>query len=69
MELPDTILFERRDHTAIITINREDAMNSLTGEMLGAIDRAFEEVTANDDIWVAILTGAGQKALSSGMDP
>ncbi len=68
MELPDTILFEQRDHTAIITINREDAMNSLTGEMLGAIDRAFEEVTANDDIWVAILTGAGQKAFSSGMD-
>ncbi len=68
MDLPDTILFEQRDHTAIITINREGAMNSLTGEMLGAIDRAFEEVTANDDIWVAILTGAGQKAFSSGMD-
>jgi enoyl-CoA hydratase len=68
MDLPDTILFEQRDHVAIITINREDAMNSLTAEMLGAIDRAFEEVTENDDIWVAILTGAGQKAFSTGMD-
>jgi enoyl-CoA hydratase len=68
MDLPDTILFEQRDHVAIITINREDAMNSLTAEMLGAIDQAFEEVTENDDIWVAILTGAGQKAFSTGMD-
>jgi len=68
MDLPDTILFEKRAHIAIVTINRPDAMNALTGEMLGAIDTAFEEVMSNDDIWVSILTGAGEKAFSSGMD-
>ncbi|MCH7699363.1 MAG: enoyl-CoA hydratase/isomerase family protein [Chloroflexi bacterium] len=68
MNLPDTILYEQRDHIAIITINRPDSMNALTVEMLGALDRAFEEVVENDDVWVAILTGAGEKAFSSGMD-
>jgi enoyl-CoA hydratase len=68
MDLPQTILYDKRGHIATITINRPDAMNSLTGEMLGALDAAFDEVMADDDVWVSILTGAGEKAFSSGMD-
>ena len=34
LQLPPTILFEKRDHIAIVTINRPDAMNALTKEML-----------------------------------
>ncbi len=68
MKLPSTILYEKRDHTAIVTINRPEAMNSLTREMLTGLDAAFEEFNANSDLWVAILTGAGQKAFSAGMD-
>jgi enoyl-CoA hydratase len=68
MALPDTIQYEKRDHVAIITINRPDAMNSLTLEMLLGIEEAFDQFNADDDGWVAILTAAGDKAFSSGLD-
>ena len=68
MELPPTIRFDKQDHIATVTINRPDAMNSLTVEMLAALDAAFEEFNNDDDLWVAILTGAGDKAFCSGMD-
>jgi len=66
--LPDTIQYETRDHVAIITINRPDAMNSLTLEMLLGIEEAFNDFNEDDDAWVAIFTAAGDKAFSSGLD-
>ncbi len=68
MELPPTIRFDKQDRIATVTINRPDVMNSLTVEMLAALDAAFEEFNNDDDLWVAILTGAGDKAFCSGMD-
>lgn len=68
MELPPTIRFDKQDRIATVTINRPDAMNALTVEMLAALDAAFEEFNNDDDLWVAILTGAGDKAFCSGMD-
>jgi enoyl-CoA hydratase len=68
VELPPTILFEKKDHVATITINRPDAMNSLTREMLGGLDDAFAEFSGDPDLWVAILTGAGENAFCAGMD-
>jgi enoyl-CoA hydratase len=68
LELPPTILYEKRDHIAVVTINRPEAMNSLTREMLGALDAVFAEFNGDDDLWVAILTGAGERAFSAGMD-
>jgi len=66
--LPETIQYEKRDHVAIITINRPEAMNSLTLEMLGGIEEAFDDFNDDDDAWVAIFTAAGDKAFSSGLD-
>ena len=68
MDLPSTVLFEKREHVAIVTINRPDAMNALTKEMLLGIDRAFAEIERDDDLWVSILTAAGDKAFCCGMD-
>ncbi len=68
MELPPTIRFDKQDRIATVTINRPDAMNALTAEMLTALDAAFEEYNNDDDLWVAILTGTGDKAFCSGMD-
>jgi enoyl-CoA hydratase len=68
LALPSTILYEKRDHVAIITINRPDALNSLTVEMLLGIEEAFAEFNADPDGWVAILTASGDKAFSSGLD-
>ena len=68
MQLPPTILYEKRDRIAIVTINRPEAMNSLTTEMLRGLDAAFADFTADPGLWVALLTGAGDKAFCAGMD-
>jgi enoyl-CoA hydratase len=66
--IPSTILYDKRDHVTIITINRPDALNSLTVEMLLGIEEAFADFNGDSDGWVAILTAAGDKAFSSGLD-
>lgn len=59
---------ERDGKVVVVTIDRPDAMNSLTKEMLGAIDAAFSDFEADDDLWVAILTATGDRAFCTGMD-
>ena len=68
MELPPTIGCEKQDRVAIGTINRPEALNALTKEMLAGLDAAFEEFNADDDLWVAILTASGERAFCTGMD-
>jgi enoyl-CoA hydratase len=68
VELPPTIGFEKQDRVAIVTIDRPDALNALTKEMLGGLDAAFAEFDADDDLWVAILTARGERAFCTGMD-
>jgi len=68
VDLPPTIRYEKRDRVAVVTIDRPDAMNALTVEMLGALDAAFAEFEGDDDLWVAILTAGGDRAFCTGMD-
>ncbi len=68
LNLPDTFTYEKRDKIAIMTINRPDAMNAFTAEMLRGMDAAFDDFQNDDNLWVAILTAAGEKAFSAGMD-
>jgi enoyl-CoA hydratase len=53
------LLSERRGHTLILTMNRPEAKNALSAEMTQLLGEAWDEVNANDDIRVVILTGAG----------
>ena len=68
MELPPTILFEKKDHIATVTISRPEALNSLTLEMLTGIEDAMRAFQDDPDLWVAVLTAEGDKAFSSGLD-
>lgn len=68
MQLPPTFLYEKRERIAIMTINRPEAMNAFTADMLRGMDAAFADFNKDPDLWVAILTAAGDKAFSSGMD-
>ena len=68
MKLPPTFLYEKKDRIAVLTINRPEAMNAFTAEMLRAMDAAFDDFNKDPELWVAILTAAGDKAFSSGMD-
>jgi enoyl-CoA hydratase len=66
--LPPTVQFEKKDHVAIVTINRPEQMNSLSLEMLTGIEDAMMEMQHDDDLWVGILTATGDTAFSSGLD-
>ena len=59
----------RRDgHLLEVTINRPEARNSLHPMANDELDHVFDAYFADDDLWVAILTGAGEKAFSAGHD-
>ncbi|MET8654421.1 MULTISPECIES: crotonase/enoyl-CoA hydratase family protein [Nocardia] len=60
-------LVEKRDHVLIVTLNRPEARNALSGEMLAIMRDAWDRVDDDPDIRVAILTGAGG-AFCSGAD-
>ncbi|MBW1682116.1 MAG: enoyl-CoA hydratase/isomerase family protein, partial [Deltaproteobacteria bacterium] len=62
------IKVEKEEHITIITINRPEVMNALHPPICREMDSAFNEFADDPDAWVAILTGAGEKAFSAGND-
>jgi enoyl-CoA hydratase len=59
MTEPPHALVERRGHVLILTLNRPQARNALSGPMLAIMRQAWDDVDADPDIRVAVLTGAG----------
>ncbi|WP_294473013.1 enoyl-CoA hydratase-related protein [uncultured Intestinimonas sp.] len=51
---------EQQGHVGILTIDRQEALNALNSQVLNDLDAAIDEVAANEDIYVVILTGAGR---------
>ena len=68
MELPSEISYQKSGRVATITINRPEARNALTLEMLDGLTAAFDDFNQDDDLWVAILTGTGDRAFCAGGD-
>lgn len=64
----ETIIYEKRDRIAWITLNRPERMNALGRELSSARARAVYDATNDDDILVLIFTGAGGRAFSAGAD-
>jgi enoyl-CoA hydratase/carnithine racemase len=64
----DLVLVERQGRLTVITINRPEAHNALNPVAQLALQDAFDQFAKDDNQWVAILTGAGPKALCGGMD-
>jgi enoyl-CoA hydratase len=57
-EQPHAIV-EREGHVLTITLNRPEARNALSPQMMEIMSATWDEINANGDIWVAIITGAG----------
>jgi enoyl-CoA hydratase len=62
------ILVERRNSTAILTINRPKALNALDGPTLLQLERALDEVERDDSVRVIVVTGAGERSFVAGGD-
>ena len=52
-------LVEQRGHVLVVTMNRPEARNALSGEMMAIMREAWDRVDADDEIRVCVLTGAG----------
>jgi enoyl-CoA hydratase len=66
--MADEVLRERRGHVELLTINRPEARNAMNRAAAIALGGALDECEGDDDVWVVVLTGAGDKAFSAGMD-
>jgi enoyl-CoA hydratase len=66
--MADEILRERRGHVELLTINRPEARNAINRATAVAMSEALDACEADDDVWVVVLTGSGDKAFSAGMD-
>jgi E-phenylitaconyl-CoA hydratase len=62
------VIYEVKDRVAAITINRPEAMNAMDAEVYAELSKAWTDVRDNPDVWVAIVTGAGDKAFTAGAD-
>ncbi len=56
--MPDALV-DLVDHTLVVTMNRPEKKNALSGEMLALLSDAWDRVNSDDDVRVCILTGAG----------
>lgn len=64
----DLVLLERSDHVARLVINRAASRNALSFPTLLRMRTLLAEVRADADIWVVVITGAGEKAFCAGAD-
>jgi len=62
-----TVLLEKREHVAVLTISRPEALNALNSQVLNDLDDAIAQVERDGEVYVVILTGAG-KAFVAGAD-
>ncbi|MCU1612713.1 MAG: enoyl-CoA hydratase [Frankiales bacterium] len=65
--MSDEVLVERRGAVQLITINRPEAKNALNAEVARVVAEAVDELDADDELRVGVLTGSGG-TFSSGMD-
>jgi enoyl-CoA hydratase len=63
----DVVVFEKRDHVALVTLNRPETRNAFDPEVLVRLDDAWATVRDDDEIRVAVITGSGT-AFCAGAD-
>lgn len=62
------ILFEFKNHTGLVTINRPDKLNALNNQTINEIEDVIKSIKSNSDIFVVVITGSGEKAFVAGAD-
>ena len=62
------ILFEIKNHTGLVTINRPDKLNALNGKTISELEDLFHLIKNNPDVFVVVITGSGEKAFVAGAD-
>jgi enoyl-CoA hydratase len=59
---------EKRDHVTVVTLNRPDARNALSPELLGRLAVAWDDIKSDDAVRAVVLTGALGSTFCAGFD-
>ncbi len=62
------IMIEKAGRVTTITLNRPEAMNAITPQMHEDLHAAFDAFAADDDQFICVVTGAGERAFCAGSD-
>ncbi len=62
------VIYEKAERVATITLNRPEALNAFSKDIVAEVLQALEDASRDEDIHVVVLTGAGEKAFSAGAD-
>jgi dehydration protein DpgD len=60
--------YEKENHVAYVTLNRPEVLNAMDLRMHEELSEVWDDVEADDEVRVAVLTGAGERAFSVGQD-
>ena len=67
MEL-EHVIYEKKGHIATVTFNRPEVSNALNNKMRRELSEVWDDFKWDDDLYVAVLTGAGDQAFCFGVD-
>lgn len=56
------------EHVAYLTLNRPERLNALSRALIVDLITVFDAIESRPDIWVVVLTGAGDRAFCAGVD-
>jgi enoyl-CoA hydratase len=65
---PDVLLYEKKDRIVTITLNRAERANALSVELMHRLIESWQRFNEDDDAWVAVVTGSGNRVFCPGAD-
>ncbi|CAN5584299.1 enoyl-CoA hydratase-related protein [soil metagenome] len=68
MTRPRFVSLDHDDRIGVVTLQRPEAGNAISGAVADELAAVFRSVSAEEDIWVVVLAAAGDKAFSVGAD-
>lgn len=66
--MSNTLLVDQNGRVVVLTLNRPEKLNALSAEMRRSLHHRILEIDADDCVGAVILTGAGERAFTAGMD-
>lgn len=60
--------YEKSEHVAHVTLDRPEVLNALHPPLEAELDQVWQDFMHDDQLWVAVLTGAGERAFCAGSD-
>jgi enoyl-CoA hydratase/carnithine racemase len=62
------VQLSRQGRVAIVTMDRPEARNAMNAELNQQLDDTYDALATDDNVWVVVLTGAGDRAFCAGAD-